>query len=757
MLSLVSLSTRYPRTCVATLVLLLLAGAPYALQLRLRTDGAAIYPIDDAVVRQTLEDRHRFLDADDALIVVEPQSTLPAIGSPLGLNYLRSFHRTLIAELAPHDMSVRSAASLFRVIEDGPGWQLSPLLDAIPHDPGAFATFLASITSEPAVNGLYLSTDATAALVIVALPDTSDRSGALSPIVRFLNSDLSLYRATLTGPVLAEVTLGTRVLEDLLRLIPLSACAMAAILYICLRSLLATLLPLLVALCTLGFTAEIMGILSIPITLLTTILPATLMAIGLTDDVHIVESLQRAVAERDSAQPPQLSRVVNNVFVELSAPLRLMALTTAVGLLSFTGSSVAPLRDFGITMFLGTSVNLILTTSLLPALLTLCSPRFLVRRAAAERRFRYNPSPRAALIMFTTSLIAVSVAVPGIFTLRIQDSWIENFDPSAPLVSANNVLNTRFWGAYRFDVVLEGNAGFFHTAEGFQTLAQVESIARSAPNVGGLISPTDLLTPIARRLNDGARPADLSTPQLRTLLALAGTVADKIELFRTITRDGAVARIRLFVRNADYQRTETLRAWLQDAFEKLSAPVTYRFTGEAPAALRAVRTIVHDQLASLALATAGIAALVFAVTRRARIVALVMTPVLLSALLIFGLLGYSQVPLGVATAMFATLTLGESVDFGLHLAYAHDRHFRRCGNATQAMHAALQSIGRSSFHSALVLSGGFLVLVASRLKPVHELGVLLGLALASSYLMTVVSLAFLLPRVNFDETRAVSH
>ena len=54
----------------------------------------------------------------------------------------------------------------------------------------------------------------------------------------------------------------------------------------------------------------------------------------------------------------------------------------------------------------------------------------------------------------------LAAALPGIFTLRVQDSWVDNFDPDAEIVLAEEAFNASFWGSYRYDVVFEAPEPF---------------------------------------------------------------------------------------------------------------------------------------------------------------------------------------------------------------------------------------------------------------------------------------------------------
>lgn len=104
-------------------------------------------------------------------------------------------------------------------------------------------------------------------------------------------------------------------------------------------------------------------------------------------------------------------------------------------------------------------------------------------------------------------------------------------------------------------------------------------------------------------------------------------------------------------------------------------------------------------------------------------------------------------PLGVATSMFAALTIGVGVDLALHLSCAHQRGRSLGLRAADALRAALEGTAQGRRWSTGVLSIGFLVLSASAFGPNHDLGILLSAAMLASYLTTYL----FVPRLLADE------
>jgi len=135
-------------------------------------------------------------------------------------------------------------------------------------------------------------------------------------------------------------------------------------------------------------------------------------------------------------------------------------------------------------------------------------------------------------------------------------------------------------------------------------------------------------------------------------------------------------------------------------------------------------------------------------TRRPGLTLAALFPVLASAVLVLGGMGWLGVHLGIASSMFTALTLGVGVDFALHSVsnYSARRHEAALSHRA-AIAAVWNSTGRALRWNSLILAAGFLMLANSALKPNRQLGFLLAAAMLAAYLATLVFLPGLLARL----------
>lgn len=225
-------------------------------------------------------------------------------------------------------------------------------------------------------------------------------------------------------------------------------------------------------------------------------------------------------------------------------------------------------------------------------------------------------------------------------------------------------------------------------------------------------------------------------------------LAIRVGLRQVLTADKSAARVRLFVPDADYARGRELRVWLARRLPALAARhgAAVHVSGDVPVGLAVVGAIVGEQLGSIGWTAATIALMLLIAFRSPRWTAILMAPVLAATLLLFAALGYAGVPLGIATSMFAALTLGAGVDFALHYVHAYRRERRAGCPHDEAVLATLRTAGRGVLWNAVVLAGSFAVLAVSTLKPNASLGLLLAAAMLACYATTVGLLPEILRR-----------
>ncbi|MFQ5416173.1 MAG: RND family transporter [Myxococcota bacterium] len=743
-------------------ILTLLAGAGVTL-LEVRTDGAAVHPTGNPIVMQTAADRESFRESDQAVVLVTARDGSPPLESPEGLRDLGRLHRSLEQLPAVAEGGVRSLASVLDPRSNGSVIEIERFLDHIPDGGAAYAAWAQRLVASALVRGLFLSEDGRTAALYASVAEDVSRDAFVSALGRWVADNADVRRELrLTGPVVAEVSLGGMVLSDLAWLVPIMLAVMGTLLFFSLGTVAGVLIPLAEVLMVLIWTLGSMGYAGVPITLVTTILPVVLMTMAVTDEIHLLERFQAHLASastrgEDGTAPEARRRAMLSALSDVGRPIVLTSLTTSIGFLSFLTASMQPIRHFGLFAAIGISLAMVLSFSFVPALAMLLPGAWLEPRRRRRAGAAALPLHERLLIQHSSlaaaaALLLVLAAAPGLARLGVQDSWIGNFDPDSPLVTADRDFNESFWGSYRFDIVVNSaEPRFFQYSEGLRLLEELRLLSLRGPHVGGFASHLDPFGAVAEAIGASGPVSSLPRESILRVVPLAWHLRDEIGLDQLLAWGGRSARVRLHVKSADYARAIELGDYLHLHVGPLVAPagVTYHLSGDLPAATAVVDAIVGNQMRSIAWAMVGIVALLFVLSLDLPLALATIAPLASAIVIVLGAMGYAGIGLGIATSMFTALALGVGVDFGIHFLHAYRRAQRAGCDHEAALVQTLRTSGRAIRWNATVLGLGFLVLTLSALKPNHGLGLLLCASMFGCYATTLLLLPRLMSRLRF--------
>ncbi len=771
-----------PRRAIAIMAALTLLAAPGLLRLELRTDGHALVPPDDPAVHVDAEVRERFGLRDQVLAVVVTDHP-DGIYNAATLRRLAELTSALeeIAGIGPdHVMSL--ATEKRERLDPGTGYSFRPFLNPLPRTAEGFALLRQDLARPSAaiLRGTLLAGDGRAAAVVVEVPgghlsgrDGADRHAADSvnrvTIVRQIlaaakHLEAPPDRILVVGAPVAEALLGDHILADLALLLPLALAVISGVIWLGCRRRWGVVLGLIEVGAGLVWTFGVMGWLGVPIYLTTAILPVLLTTLGLADEIHIYWHYQRLLA----AQPPcgPHPAAVRKTMQQMTGPIVLTSLTTAIGFLSFAPSGVLPIFWLGLFTALGVLFCMVWSLTVLPAALALLPPEEMVRPA-----WRSGPGEgwtarlvlplwkRPGLVLGALALVSTAAAT-GLPRLFVDDSWIEGFAPGSPFRRATEEVNRRLYGTHilqlelRFDRPPQGNArswrreGPLLDPAAVDAVGELEAFARRQPGVGGALGLHSQLSALAH-FWEMARPGRVLPGDpfdLDRLLHRFDLSRGRVNRLEVVDEPLQRTVVTVFVREGNYRSTARLMRALRAYEGRRLAPRSceMRFAGDLAVSQAMIPAIVQSQVSSVLLSLLAELAMLCLLYRSIGWGVIALLPAALSVLWVFGFMGFAGIPLGVATSMFCAVTLGIAVDFGIHLI----ERFRQAPHTDpfDRARAALEEAGPAIAGNTLLNALGFGVLAFSRVPANAHLGMLVAAALAASCLLTLLGLGVLLAR-----------
>lgn len=771
-------SIDHPRGVIATFAVLVLLAAPGILRLQLRTDGHALVPADDPAVQFDAEVRRHFGLRDPIIVVIETPRP-DGIFNAGTLRRVRDLATALekVPGVPPGGVTSLATEKRDRVY---PGTlDFRPFLDEIPETPPQMEMFRGDLEAIEILRGTLVSKDRSAVAVLVGAPNVLEGKEGVNAAAA---DRVALYerieevarkfeapgnRVLVVGAPVAESLLGTHILQDLALLLPLSIAIIAFVLWLGCRRITGVLLGMVQLAAAQTFTFGVMGWLGIPAYLTTAVLPVILTTLALADEIHLFWRYQQILEEDEDADAhhPEAVRVLLG---QMGRPIVLATITTIIGFLSFVSSPLAAVRSFGGFAAFGLVFCLFWSLMVGPASLALLPPRVLRRPGAKESgpsdRFRrlFVPlfrAPGRTLAVLVGMTLLVSL---GIVRLQVQDSWLSGFAPGSPFRTETERVNHLFNGTHlllvhldlsgwkgTLDEVYDGEPGPLVEPKALNAIGGMEAFLKRQPRVGGVLGPYAQMTTVSF-LRFARDPKRMSIPDKAARVASLVKDFDDVrgETRRREVIDDARRRgvITLFLKDPDYRQVAKLmddtRRYAREHLEPLG--IRIGFAGDIAVSQAMIPAIVRTQVFSLPLAQLGSWLIVTLLYRSWKVGLLIALPSSVAVAWMLGAMGWTGIPLGVATAMFCSITLGVGIDYGIHF-YEVFLRLRGEGAASPSL-AALAEAGPAIVADTVAIALGFGVLVISQVPSNARLGFLVAGALTVACALTLVGLGILLDR-----------
>ncbi|MDS0476463.1 MMPL family transporter [Natrinema sp. 1APR25-10V2] len=517
--------------------------------------------------------------------------------------------------------------------------------------------------------------------------------------------------------------------------------------------------------------------------------PVMIAGISIDFGFHVFMRYREQRGSDEGIRPPMF-RSVRSVAVALV----LVTVTTAIGFLSNVVNPVNSIRNMAIGITLGVISAFVIFVTLVPALKIsldgLCERVGLERRKEPLGHGRYlrralggsvGLAKRAAPVVIVVALVAGTagaMAWPALDQASYQqqtepvDDWkTELPGPMAWEESAfieNRLYVTEQYQSSsddtgRSQLLIEGDV----TADA--ALEQVDSGVERAHETGvafdrqgtdSVVSPLSVMkvaaaenesfaaTLEAADANDDGIPDRDIESVYDHLFAVAPDEASQV-IERT--DEGEYRSLRLLVtvdrsETAD-ERADGMQA-AAAAIEDGDADLTATAAGPAAVMQAELSEVTEGILYVLLLALGVIAVSLVGIYRltegSASLGAVTVVPIVLVAGLVIGSMFLLDVPLTLLTALLMSLVVGLGIDYNIHVSDRFAQELERRGSAYEALEAAVVGTGGALLGSTLTSAAAFLALLLHPHPQIESLGLLVVLALVTSFLVSVLVLPSML-------------
>lgn len=632
--------------------------------------------------------------------------------------------------------------------------------------------------------GQLVSRDArTAALnVLFKLGLDTDTRHALTAQIYDLAKSAGFNEVYFAGEPFTQWRGAQAMRSDLEVFLPVTLLLVALLLWLCFRSLIAVVLPLVTVGIGMVWVFGLMAAVGAHFSVVALMLPTILLAIGCSYVIHVFNQIGIVIeesglriilaaqhrsrragkAEQSAIDSPtsQQAALIAEALHFISLPVVVSALAIIAGFLSLAFTPIPGIRISSIFAALGAAFTLILSLTFVPASLVLAGRFALNLRvgldgpmvAWLERVGRFAVSKQGWLYVVTCLLCVASLV--GIRRIVIDIDYFGFFHPSAETSIGQVEIGKRLAGAVGFEVIVEGAPG--GTLADPQTLARVAALQSfiEERGTGRPLSVVDLLKHVNRASHGGdaqfyAVPADAATIQ--------EVLSDREQLRRFITEDGR--RLRILVRTTLTGSAAMSRAVaeLEAKARELLPNARVYATGTIALMNRTSDAIAREQLQSVTIALLTIYAMLALLFRSLRVGLTALVPNLVPVLFFFGFMGWRGIPLNLTTSLVASVVLGLAVDNAVQFIIRFRRVQPEATGVRAAIIESLRLSGRPIIYANVALAAAFAVFACSNFEPVKSFGLLSAVTILGCLVEDLVLLPARLTSPIFRATERVEN
>ncbi|NHB69887.1 efflux RND transporter permease subunit [Perlabentimonas gracilis] len=687
---------------------------------------------------------------DGILIAIETKN---GIYNPQTLQKIKDISLDLIDMDEFEENDVMSLYTADNIVGSEYGMDVKAFYSRVPKTDDKLEEMRQNVQTNDMVYGRLVSTDGTTALVVAGM-----KSGTFTPefynqIVKFAKSfESDEERIYIAGRPIVEGTMALLGPADMKRMVPIVIVVIGLVLFLLLRSVRATAATLISVFVSSIWAFGMMAVLKVPIYSVSTMIPVMLIAIGVAYGIYYYNHLNRYYIDNPETKKEDAVKYAVRI---LFAPLSMAAFTTIIGFISLLSSQVYPIKYFGIFTAVGIFTAFLLALLFLPAMVIAFGykPKVKktdVKKVAKGRAFRFlsNKLLLNRWWVYGTVWILIIIALVGIQKVWINSSFLDKFEKDSDIVLTDRFVNSKFGGTSTLNVILESDQeNAFKQPENLMLIDQMQAETEKLALVGNSFSLADYIKRMNKVMNaDNEEFYDIpeNNEMVAQYLLLYEMSGDPENLTKLINYDYNRTNITFQLKGDDSKTINEALAVVKQFEDKLNAQgITVNYAGSGYKALVFSDLILEGQVMSIIISLGMVLILLTLMFRSIKAGLIGSVPILITAVLSFGVMGLLNIPLSTTTALLSSIAIGIGIDYAIHFLQYYKMNLAHSRLKVTAIYKTMNQTGKAILFNAVVVISGFMVLLFSVFPPNRTLGALVSMNMFTSLLGTLTVMMIL--------------
>jgi len=586
------------------------------------------------------------------------------------------------------------------------------LMRDAPATPGDIAALRAKVDGDPQLAGMVVTPDQKAAVLIMDFwpgplaYDLATRALALGDELR--DSPVDVYFA---GEPMMALT-DRQQSEEVGVRIPITFLVIGVMLLLSFRNLQGMLIPMLTAALSTVWGLGLMGHSGIVIDTWNVATPILLIAIAAGHSAQMLKRYTEEVARLGDNREAVVTSTV------AMGPVMLAAGGVAtIGFASLALTGIPAIAGFGLSCSYGIGSAVLLEMTFIPALRSvLPAPRRGLRKArwtsaplALLERAILQDRGRPVLIATAVLLVLAGIGATRIRTYGATREYMAR--RSLPALHLEEI-ERHFPATVTMTILYEGPPESVKKVPLLRHMDGLRSELEQDPLVWRTASLGDLVKTLHRTFN-GDAPDPYRIPDDQELVSQLIFLGDSPAFERFIDRGYTRSLLVAYLRSDDSSQVGPLVRRAQDWVAANPPPDGVRVLiagGVAPTILAVNEHTTHSKILNMLLVLLSIYAVSSLVLRSPLGGLYVVTPIVVTIVLLFGILGWTGIRLDMGSSSMMAMAAGIGADYGIYFLYRLREERARASSDAEALHAALETSGRAVIFVAASIAAGFAAL-----------------------------------------------
>jgi uncharacterized protein len=567
-------------------------------------------------------------------------------------------------------------------------------------------------------------------------------NSVLSIVEKYKKDGIEVYVA---GSPSVNHALKSQMQADMQKFMRITFLIIIVFLFVMFRRASAVFYPVVVIILSLLATVGTMAWSGAAFKLPTQIVPSLLMAVSIGATVHILSIF----FDKFNTTGDKKEAIIHTL-QHSGLAIAMTSFTTAIGVGSFSGSEVAPISDLGIYASFGVLMSLLLTLTLLPALLSITKLKQKVKTEAGKldilmKKLAVIPVKYYKSIL-SVSAVLVIVALVAATQINLSHNPLKWFQPDSYDRISTEVIDENLNGSVTIELIIDTKTvNGWNDPDRLNKLnklsADMETYVDSYTHIGKVVSLATIVKETNRALHENKEDhytipdnADLVSQEL---LLFENSGSDDLE--DVVDSQFEKARITIKLPWTDAVNAIGVLNYVKDEATKAFPNDTIVTTGMIPLLINTFSHAVSSSVTSYFIAFVGISFMMMLILGSVRIGLLSMIPNLTPIIMGLLIMYIANIPLDMFTLLIGSIAIGLAVDDTIHFMHNFRRYYLESGDAAKAIEETFFTAGKALVITTIVLSLGFYAYLMANMISVQNFGLLTGsvivLALLSDLLL----------------------